>query len=84
MTHEMLDQIQPVPGSRNNWPFAGPEGCVENGPAAVPRPRDRSRINLDMLRSSRLAQRPILTATKAVLVTGQDTRSIFQSALIEE
>ena len=26
----------------------GPEGCDENGPAAVPRPRDRLRINLDM------------------------------------
>src|SRR5215468_2537112 len=26
----------------------GPEGCDENGPAAVPRPRDRLRIALDM------------------------------------
>jgi hypothetical protein len=26
----------------------GPEGCVENGPAAVPRLRDRLRIVLDM------------------------------------
>ena len=26
----------------------GPEGCVENGPAAVPRLRDRLRIDLDM------------------------------------
>src|SRR6266481_2631166 len=26
----------------------GPEGCVENGPAAVRRPPDRLRINLDM------------------------------------
>src|SRR5262249_45613073 len=26
----------------------GPEGCDENGPAAVPRLRDRLRINLDM------------------------------------
>ena len=29
-------------------------------------------------------RRPILIATKAMLVTGQDTGSIFEGALIEE
>ena len=54
----------------------GPEGCDENGPAAVPRPRDRLRIDLDM-RPPRVRQlpdrRPILIATKAMIFMGQDT-----------
>ena len=33
----------------------GPEGCDENGSAAVPRPRDQLRIDLDMRPSSRPA-----------------------------
>jgi hypothetical protein len=33
-------------GKTANWPR--PEGWDENGPAAVPQPRDRLRINLDM------------------------------------
>jgi hypothetical protein len=57
---------------------------MKNGPAAVRQLADRSSINLDMLRSSRLAGGPFLIATKAMLVTGQDTGSIFEGALIEE
>ena len=59
----------------NSTPFArhGPEGCDENGPAAVPRLRDRSRMDSGMLRSPRPDRRPILITTKAGLLTGQDT-----------
>jgi hypothetical protein len=58
----------------------GPEGCDENGPAAVPRPRDRLRIDSDMRPprvrqppGSRRTGDPFLIATKAMLFMGQDT-----------
>ena len=38
---------RPRDGKTANWP--GTQGCDENGPAAVPRLRDRSRIDLDLL-----------------------------------
>src|ERR1700751_5285256 len=61
----------------------GPEGCVENGPAAVRRPRDRLRIDLDMrpLTASpartvrpRPDRRPILNATTSLLYARRCTR----------
>ena len=54
----------------------GPEGCDENGPAAVRQLPDRLRIDSDM-RPPRVRhlpdRRPILIATKAMLFMGQDT-----------
>ena|GEM_PF-6501233 len=71
-----------VSGGWISWPFFkgatneekrltlhGPEGCDENGPAAVRQLPDR---------------RPILIATKAMLVTREDTGLILEGALIEE
>ena len=59
----------------------GPEGCDENRPAAVPRLRDRLRIDLDMrplppVRLGPPRQHPILIATKATIFMGQDTSSL--------
>ena len=63
---------------KNSQLTDGPEGCDENGPAAVPRLRDRLRIDLDMrplppVRLGPPCRRPILIATKATLFMGQDT-----------
>src|SRR5262249_31309095 len=64
----------------------GPEGCDENGPAAVRRPPDRLRIALDMRPPTaspartvrpRPDRRPILIATKDMLISGQDTNERF-------
>ena len=52
----------------------GQEGCDENGPAAVPRPRDRLRIDSDM-RPLAPRRRPILIPTKAMLFMEQDTNA---------
>src|SRR5215471_14790403 len=52
-----------VRSPKSLWFRRGPEGCVENGPAAVPRLRDRLRIDLDT-RLLAPCRRPILNATK--------------------
>src|ERR1700746_86162 len=61
----------------------GPEGGVENGPAAVRRPPDRLRIDLDMRPPTaspartvrpRPDRRPILNATTSLLYARRCTR----------
>jgi hypothetical protein len=60
-----------------SWLFFkhGPEGCDENGPAAVPRPRDRLRIDSDM-RPPRVRQLPTgVNLREAYLCPGGTDRS---------
>ena len=58
-----------------------PEGCDENGPAAA---LLVGYVSIQICALLAPCRRPILIATKAMLVTGQDTGSIFEAALIQE
>src|SRR6202008_2073927 len=71
----------------------GTEGGFENGPAAVRRPPDRLRIALDMRPLTagpartvrpRPDRRPILIATKGMLISGTDTLDRSQTVSIYE
>jgi hypothetical protein len=48
------------------------------------RARGIGHASIQICSASRALRLPILIATKAMLVTGQDTRSVFDGALVEE